>query len=188
MNVHYIILASKEFSEKYPSAVASLACGIDSDPRDDYYYASIQIRECLRHQHIAKGSVTSDIEFCNTTAHGHGPFMITAIYDCKAESFYVIPEPWSYVDDMIERCTNINLDHTAIAYDKFFDEFEENLKSMSVDELNKFIPEVVNIQTRVTEFYAHLMIADKSGYLLPERYQESLYWRLPRSIKWEDKV
>lgn len=188
MNVHYIILASKSFNDNYPNIMASLACGIDSDPRDDYYFASTQIKECLMHHHIAKGSITFDMDFYNTTAHGRGPFLITAIFDCKSEPFYVIPEPWSYVEDMIERCTSIDLNHTAIGYDKFFDEFEKNLKDMSVDELNKFIPEVLNVQTRVAEFYGHLMLADKTGYLLPERYQNNLYWRLPMSIKWEDKV
>ena len=188
MNVHYIILATKEFSKKYPSAMASLAYGIDSDTMTDYYFASVQIRECLKHQHIAKDSVSFDVDFYNTATHGRGPFLLTAIFDCKSEPFYVIPEPWSYVEDMIERCTSIDLNHTAIGYDKFFDEFEKNLKDMSVDELNKFIPEVLNVQTRVSEFYGHLMIADKEGYFLPKRYQNNLYWRLPISIKWEDKV
>lgn len=183
MNVHYIILATKKFIANYPNAMASLACGIDSDPMDDYYFTSAKIRECLMHHHIAKGSITFDVDFYNTTAHGRGPFLITAIFDCKSEPFYVIPEPWSYVEDMIERCTSIDLNHTAIGYD----EFEKNLKDMSADALNKFIPEVLNVQTRVTEFYGHLMLADKTGYFLPERYQNNLYWRLPISIKW-DKV
>ncbi len=188
MNVHYIILASKEFSSKYLGAAESLAFGFDSDPDNDYYFASVQIRKCFKAYSVTEGSISFDIDFHNTMAHGRGPFMINTIYDCKSESFYVIPEPWNYVEDMIERCTNIDLEYTAIAYDKFFNELEENLKNMSIDELNKFIPEIINIQTRVTEFYGHLMLADKTGYLLPERYQNNLYWRLGRSIKWEDKV
>ena len=59
---------------------------------------------------------------------------------------------------------------------------------MSADEIKKIIQEVTDIQTRVIEFYGHLMLADKEGYLLPERYQDNLYWRLGRSVKWEDKV
>ena len=181
MNVHYIILASKN-SLFNANVIASLACGFDSDPRDDYYFASTKIKECLMQHHIAKGgSITFDVDFYNTTAHGRGPFLITAIFDCKSETFYVIPEPWSYVEDVIERCTSIDLNHTAIGYE-FFDEFEKNLKDMSADELNKLIPEFLNVQTRVSEFYGHLMLADKTGYFLPERYQNNLYWRLPMSI------
>lgn len=74
MNVHYIILASKSFIANYPNAMASLACGIDSDPRDDYYFVSTKIRECLMRHHVNKGSITFDVDFYNTTAHGRGPF------------------------------------------------------------------------------------------------------------------
>lgn len=188
MNINYIILATKEFNNKYPGIGNSLAYGFSCYPDDDYYYASAKINECFKAFHVTENAVSFDINFCNTAAKGRGSFIITAIYDSKSEPFYVIPEPWNYVEDMIERCTNINLDQTAIAYDKFFDEFEGNLKNMSSNELSKFIPEAINIQIRVTEFYSHLMIADKTGYLLPKRYQNNLYWRLPRSIKWEDKV
>ena len=51
-----------------------------------------------------------------------------------------------------------------------------------IDELNKLIPEILNVQTQVSEFYGHLMLADKTGYFLPERYQNNLYWRLPMSL------
>ena len=187
MNANYIILASKEFTSKYHGIAASLACGFESYPDEDYYNASIYIKKCLKAFYVTENYVTFDIEYCNTRTH-RGPFKMTAIYDCKSEPFYIIPEPWNYVGDMIERCTSINLNQTAISYDKFFDEFEESLKNMSADEIKKIIQEVTDIQTRVIEFYGHLMLADKEGYLLPERYQDNLYWRLGRSVKWEDKV
>lgn len=188
MNVNYIILTSKEFASKYHGIAASLACGFESYPDEDYYSASIYIKKCLKAFYVTENYVTFDIEYCNTRTTHRGPFKMTAIYDCKSEPFYIIPEPWNYVDDMIERCTSIDLNQTAISYDKFFDEFEESLKNMSADEIKKIIQEVTDIQTRVIEFYGHLMLAEKEGYLLPERYQDNLYWRLGRSVKWEDKV
>lgn len=188
MNVSYIILASKKFDNKYPGIATSLSYGFSSYPDDDFYNASVRIRNCFKTFSVTEGPVSFDVDFCNSKAKGHGMFIITAIYNCTSETFYVIPSPWEYADEMIEKYTDINLNQVAIGYDKFFDDFEENLRKMSTDKLNDFMPAVLNIQTRITEFYGNLMLADKEGYYLPERYQNNLYWRLPRSIKWVDRV